>query len=136
MKAPVPNSVEFHLRCARGSGRPALPASEIQFQSIHGDCLTQMRALAAASVDVAVTVAALQPRHQVWEFDDTSGREDYLRWTVEWCREVKRLLRDTGSFFLTSARRRAIRCPARSGAGVARGVRPAKYFSLDQVHHG
>jgi DNA modification methylase len=31
---------------------------------------------------------------------DTLPREEYLQWTVEWCREAKRLLKDDGSFFL------------------------------------
>ena len=33
-------------------------------------------------------------------YRDTVPREEYLRWTVEWCSEVKRLLKDNGSFFL------------------------------------
>src|SRR5882672_6774863 len=67
---------------------------------IHGDCLIQMRHLPSAMVDVVVTSPPYNLGIKYGKYDDTSEREDYLRWTVEWCREVKRLLRDNGSFFL------------------------------------
>jgi hypothetical protein len=41
----------------------------------------------AANNTVAKREVKLTPHG---EFSDTTPREDYLRWTVDWCREVKR----------------------------------------------
>jgi site-specific DNA-methyltransferase (adenine-specific) len=76
------------------------PLHRTRFKIIHGDCLLQMRDLAAGSIDVAVTSPPYNLGIKYGKYDDTSERADYLRWTVEWCREVKRLLNDHGSFFL------------------------------------
>ena len=59
-----------------------------------------MRGLASESVDVVVTSPPYNLGIKYGKYDDTSERTEFLRWTVEWCREVKRLLRDNGSFFL------------------------------------
>src|SRR5881394_2908407 len=67
---------------------------------VHGDCLPEMRAMSAESVDVVVTSPPYNLGIRYGEFSDTAPREEYLRWTVDWCREVKRLLKDNGSFFL------------------------------------
>jgi site-specific DNA-methyltransferase (adenine-specific) len=67
---------------------------------IHGDCLLVMRELLAESVDVVVTSPPYNLGIDYGTYRDTAPREDYLRWTVEWCREVKRLLKSNGSFFL------------------------------------
>jgi site-specific DNA-methyltransferase (adenine-specific) len=74
--------------------------SATQFNLIHGDCLEQMRGLPEATVDVVVTSPPYNLGIKYGKYDDTSERADFLRWTVEWCREVKRLLREDGSFFL------------------------------------
>jgi site-specific DNA-methyltransferase (adenine-specific) len=67
---------------------------------VHGDCLEVMRELTAASVDVVVTSPPYNLGIGYGVYRDTVPREAYLRWAVDWCREVKRLLKDKGSFFL------------------------------------
>jgi site-specific DNA-methyltransferase (adenine-specific) len=67
---------------------------------IHGDSLQEMRELPAESLDVVVTSPPYNLGIDYGTYRDTSPREEYLRWTVEWCGEVKRLLKDNGSFFL------------------------------------
>jgi site-specific DNA-methyltransferase (adenine-specific) len=67
---------------------------------IRGDCLSVMRDLSAESVDVVVTSPPYNLGIDYSTYRDTAPREEYLRWTVQWCREVKRLLKDDGSFFL------------------------------------
>jgi site-specific DNA-methyltransferase (adenine-specific) len=67
---------------------------------IHGDCVTVMHDLPAESVDVVVTSPPYNLGVDYGTYSDTAAREDYLRWTVDWCREVKRLLKADGSFFL------------------------------------
>jgi site-specific DNA-methyltransferase (adenine-specific) len=79
---------------------PKTPRNATEFKLIHGDCLLQMPALAAESIDVVVTSPPYNLGIKYGKYDDTSERAEFLRWTVEWCREVKRLLRDDGSFFL------------------------------------
>lgn len=78
----------------------AATAGVTGFTIIHGDCLVQMRELPAESINVVVTSPPYNLGINYGKYDDTNAREDYLRWTVEWCREVKRVLRDDGSFFL------------------------------------
>ncbi len=73
-------------------------ATKLKF--IHGDCLIQMRGLPGDLIDVVVTSPPYNLGINYGKYDDTRAREDYLQWSVAWCREVKRLLRDNGSFFL------------------------------------
>ena len=72
----------------------------MELEFIHGDCLAGMRAMPAELVDVVVTSPPYNLGIRYGEFNDTAPRDEYLRWTVDWCREVKRLLKDDGSFFL------------------------------------
>jgi site-specific DNA-methyltransferase (adenine-specific) len=67
---------------------------------IHGDCLIAMRDLPAELVDVVVTSPPYNLGIDYGTYSDSAPREDYLRWTLDWCREVKRLLKADGSFFL------------------------------------
>ena len=74
--------------------------SPTHIKLIHGDCLIQMRDLPADSVDVVVTSPPYNLGINYGKYDDTSSREEFLKWTVERCREVRRLLKPNGSFFL------------------------------------
>jgi site-specific DNA-methyltransferase (adenine-specific) len=67
---------------------------------IHGDCLLVMRELPAKSVDVVITSPPYNLGIGYSAYRDTLPRSDYLRWTIDWCREMKRVLKDDGSFFL------------------------------------
>ena len=67
---------------------------------LHGDCLEHMRQLPAESVDVVVTSPPYNLGIAYSRYSDDVPRNEYLRWTVEWCEEVKRLLKPQGSFFL------------------------------------
>ena len=94
----MPNQIRLFDEPAAAAPGKSLRATPCRL--IHGDCLLQMRELPAESVDVVVTSPPYNLGIEYGRFDDTAEREHYLRWTVEWCREVKRLLRDDGSFFL------------------------------------
>jgi site-specific DNA-methyltransferase (adenine-specific) len=72
----------------------------VQAKLIHGDCIHAMRELQSASIDVVVTSPPYNIGIDYSGYRDTLPRDEYLRWTVEWCREVKRFLKDDGSFFL------------------------------------
>ena len=84
---------------AEAEPKAPLPGAT-QFKLLHGDCLFHMRELAAESVDVVVTSPPYNLGIKYGKYDDTKARDEFLAWTVEWCREVKRVLRDNGSFFL------------------------------------
>jgi len=93
---------QLNLDCEPLTTPRVIPQSvgATKFKLIHGDCLERMRSLPEASVDVVVTSPPYNLGIKYGKYDDTSGRADYLRWTVEWCHEVKRLLCEDGSFFL------------------------------------
>jgi site-specific DNA-methyltransferase (adenine-specific) len=79
---------------------PVAPASRTKLDLLQGDCLALMRTRPAQSVDVVVTSPPYNLGIAYGKYDDTKARAEYLAWTVEWCREVQRLLKDQGSFFL------------------------------------
>src|SRR5215831_8854778 len=64
------------------------------------DCLEGMRRLPDSSVDIVVTSPPYNLGIKYRNYSDKKSREEYLTWSCEWAREVKRLLREKGSFFL------------------------------------
>src|SRR5580704_7550031 len=65
-----------------------------------GDCVDGMQRLPAGSVDIVVTSPPYNLGIKYGKYEDKKSREDYLKWSVEWATEVKRVLADHGSFFL------------------------------------
>ncbi|MGC8862795.1 MAG: DNA-methyltransferase [Armatimonadota bacterium] len=67
----------------------------------HQDCIAGMREhLADCSVGVVVTSPPYNLGIDYNGYDDTLSRDEYLAWTDNWAAEVRRVLRDDGSFFL------------------------------------
>ncbi len=64
------------------------------------DCIEGMRRLEDASVDLVVTSPPYNLGIKYSKYDDNKSSEDYLKWSCSWAREVKRILKDKGSFFL------------------------------------
>ncbi len=64
------------------------------------DCVEGMRKLSSESVDVVVTSPPYNIGTRYNAYNDRRKREDYLRWTVSWATEVKRVLKPSGSLFL------------------------------------
>jgi len=71
-----------------------------QFDLHLGDCVEGMRTLEPGSVDVVVTSPPYNLGIDYSSFDDTAGRDDFLDWCHEWAGEIRRVLKDDGSFFL------------------------------------
>ena len=69
---------------------------------ILGDCLAELRHLAASSVDVVVTSPPYNIGVAYRSYDDSRPREDYLAWLAEIGLEIKRVLKPDGSLFLNS----------------------------------
>ncbi len=66
----------------------------------HGDCIQGMRQLPADSVDLAVTSPPYNLGVDYAEYDDGEDRDAYLKWSLDWAAELKRILKPDGSFFL------------------------------------
>ncbi|HZL44346.1 MAG TPA: site-specific DNA-methyltransferase [Verrucomicrobiae bacterium] len=75
------------------------PASTV-FRLKTQDCIQAMKELPDESVDIVVTSPPYNLGIQYDHYKDTASREEYLKWTCRWTSEVKRVLKDKGSFFL------------------------------------
>jgi site-specific DNA-methyltransferase (adenine-specific) len=67
---------------------------------ILGDCVEQLRRLEAGSVDLAFADPPFNIGYKYDVYDDRKGADDYLEWTRTWTREVARVLKPDGSFWL------------------------------------
>ena len=65
-----------------------------------GDCIEGLKKMPEASVDIVVTSPPYNLGIKYRHYDDSKTRAEYLAWSCEWAREVKRVLKDKGSFFL------------------------------------
>lgn len=65
-----------------------------------GDCVKAMRELPEKSIDVVVTSPPYNLGIKYSKYDDARSNSEYLAWSLEWAQEVKRVLKDEGSFFL------------------------------------
>ena len=72
----------------------------VTLQFFLGDCLEVLPRLARNSVHVVVTSPPYNLGIAYRSYEDTLPREDYLRWTGQWVREVAATLRPDGSLFL------------------------------------
>lgn len=59
-----------------------------------------MRTLKDSSVDLVVTSPPYNLGIKYTNYDDNKSSEDYLEWSCKWAKEVKRVLKEQGSFFL------------------------------------
>src|ERR1044072_8731041 len=64
------------------------------------DWLKGMKKLPEGSVDIVVTSPPYNLGIKYRRYEDRKSREDYLKWSCDWAREVKRVLHEKGSFFL------------------------------------
>jgi len=71
-----------------------------QFDLRRQDCIKGMSRLGDESVDLAVTSPPYNLGIRYGKFCDTQDRESYLNWCDEWARQIRRVLRSSGSFFL------------------------------------
>ena len=79
---------------------PDMTTCATSFELHLGDCLTGMKQLPSASVDLVVTSPPYNLGTSYSTYDDTLDRADYLEWTRCWAAEVRRVLKPEGSFFL------------------------------------
>ena len=66
----------------------------------HLDCLDGLRSLADDSIDVVVTSPPYNLDTKYRTYRDGGRRDEYLDWSCTWGREICRVLKPAGSFFL------------------------------------
>lgn len=66
----------------------------------HGDCLIELPKIADDSVDVVVTSPPYNLGISYSGYDDDQPRHAYLEWCSRWAAELRRVLKENGSFFL------------------------------------
>jgi site-specific DNA-methyltransferase (adenine-specific) len=104
-------------------------ASDVRL--FHGDCVKGIRdKLDAGSVDVVVTSPPYNIGVKYSRYQDKRSQKDYLQWLGEWADEVKRVLKDDGSFFLNMGAKPSAPWLPFDVAGVMR-----KRFELQNVIH-
>jgi site-specific DNA-methyltransferase (adenine-specific) len=79
---------------ARTTSKPA------EFELHPGDCVAGMAALPDESVDLVVTSPPYNLGIKYSKYEDSLDRRTYLDWTRQWVRQVRRVLKPEGSFFL------------------------------------
>lgn len=64
------------------------------------DCIAGMRKLPDESVDLIVTSPPYNLGIKYTNYNDNKSNDDYIKWSIKWAVEVKRVLKNRGSFFL------------------------------------
>ncbi|HYE33009.1 MAG TPA: site-specific DNA-methyltransferase [Methylomirabilota bacterium] len=70
------------------------------YRLVHGDCLVELPKLESESIDVVVTSPPYNLGIAYNTYKDTASRDAFLEWCEQWCGELKRVLKEHGSFFL------------------------------------
>jgi len=94
------------------------------------DCVAGMRSLPDHSVDLVVTSPPYNLGVKYRNYRDSRTRDDYILWSQEWAREVKRVLKDSGSFFLNLGA-----CPSNPLVPHELIVELKKMFVLQNTFH-
>jgi len=66
----------------------------------HNDCQAGMKEMPAAQTDLVVTSPPYNLGIDYNTYKDTSERQAFIAWCLEWAAEVKRVMTDDASFFL------------------------------------
>lgn len=69
-------------------------------QVIQGDCLEGFAKLASDTVDLVFADPPFNIGYDYDTYDDSQGEEDYLAWCEKWGREIQRVLKPKGTFWL------------------------------------
>lgn len=77
---------------------PDIP--EIDYQVNTSDCIKAMKDLPDKSVDVVVTSPPYNLGKSYNKYMDKLTQDEFLNWSMKWIKQVERVLKDDGSFFL------------------------------------
>jgi len=67
---------------------------------IQGDCIKTMQSFSAGCVDLVFADPPFNIGYKYDEYDDRRSCDEYLDWSKRWIGEVKRVLKDDGTFWL------------------------------------
>jgi len=81
-------------------GLDLAPPYQTDFRLHHCDCIAGMSELADRTIDLVVTSPPYNLGIRYQGYDDSRSPEDYLAWASGWASEIRRVLKDDGSFFL------------------------------------
>lgn len=79
---------------------PAPKKTETEFVFSEKDCIASMEKMPASGIDVVVTSPPYNLGINYSRYKDKRSTSDYQEWTCRWVQQVKRVLKDDGSFFL------------------------------------
>jgi site-specific DNA-methyltransferase (adenine-specific) len=77
-----------------------LPPETGAHRLIRGDCLSILATLQAETVDVVVTSPPYNIGISYRGYDDRRAADEYLDWLIQIAREIRRVMKADGSFFL------------------------------------
>jgi len=63
-----------------------------------GDCRAWLKSLEASAIDLVIADPPYNLKKADW--DTFASQERYIEWSMEWIREVARILKPTGSFYM------------------------------------
>lgn len=88
------------MKAARIKPYAELVRGGVTLRFFLGNCLDVLPLIERASIDVVVTSPPYNLGIRYRSYEDTLPRDEYLRWTGTWVREVANVLAPSGSLFL------------------------------------
>ena len=89
-----------------------------------------MRKIDSDTIDIVVTSPPYNLGIAYGNYKDSSTRSQYLSWCKEWAREIKRILKESGSFFLNIGA-----SPSNSMLPHQVAILMSEYFILQNTFH-
>lgn len=100
------------------------------YKFFNTDCLVGMKDVQQKSVDIVVTSPPYNIGIGYRSYNDSLSTKDYLEWSDSWAKEVHRLLKDDGSFFLNIGAP-----PSNPMLPHEIAIRFSKYFHIQNTFH-
>ncbi len=104
--------------------------SKNSYNFFNVDCLVGMKDVQQNSVDIVVTSPPYNIGIGYRSYNDSLSAEEYLEWSDSWAKEIHRLLKDDGSFFLNIGAP-----PSNPMLPHEIAIRFSKYFHLQNTFH-
>ena len=67
---------------------------------VEGDCIKSLSGLPAGCIDLAFADPPFNIGYEYDVYDDKKDRDEYLDWTAKWIKQVFRVLKSSGAFWL------------------------------------
>ena len=91
-------SLNLQFPCTPAWSRVTYNVAEFDLQL--GDCVSGMSRMVAASIDLVVTSPPYNLGIRYGKYSDVGDRTSYLNWCEEWAKQIQRVLKADGSFYL------------------------------------